>query len=114
MVPLSQLTTEGIATIFLTEMKKLSQPQVSNLLALQLISWKIITICNSLQGFNYFFYALQLTDGGVKLEDFLHAQLMMDHAESSQYRKCYNVAIQHLQQEEESVHVTFILRIVMV
>ena len=42
MVPLSQLTTESIATIFLTEMKKLSQPQVSNLLALQLICWKII------------------------------------------------------------------------
>ena len=45
MVPLSQLTTEGIAKIFLTEMKKLSQPQVSNLLALQLICWKIIIFC---------------------------------------------------------------------
>ena len=42
-VLLLQLTTERIAKIFLKEMKKLSQPQVNNLLALELISWKICT-----------------------------------------------------------------------
>ena len=41
-VRLLQLTTEHIARIFLKEMKKLSQPQVNNLLALELISWKKI------------------------------------------------------------------------
>ena len=39
-VRLLQLITEHIVRIFLKEMKKLSQPQVNNLLALELISWK--------------------------------------------------------------------------
>ena len=39
-VRLLQLITEHIARIFLKEMKKLSQPQVNNLLALKLISRK--------------------------------------------------------------------------
>ena len=39
-VRLLQLTTDHIARIFLKEMKKLSQPQVNNLLALKLISRK--------------------------------------------------------------------------
>ena len=37
-VRLLQLITEPIARIFLKEMKKLSQPQVNNLLVLELIS----------------------------------------------------------------------------
>ena len=43
-VRLLQLTTDHIARIFLKEMKKLSQPQVNNLLALELISWKKINL----------------------------------------------------------------------